>query len=138
MTERNEHEADLPTLEDLDQAADPALDREVVALSNEVEERMEAAFMDDRRTTTRLGWAAVWSWTAATMMLTGGGLMAILAKEQNNEGLRLAFVATSVPAMSLLVVGVVTTILWSRRSQRITLETLQARLERLESMLRDS
>lgn len=108
----------------------------VADIPTDLEKRMEAAFLDDRRTTTRLGWAAVGSWATATMMLTGGGLMAVLAREQSNEGLRLAFVATSIPAMSLLVVGVVTTILWSRRTKRITLEALQARLERLESMLR--
>lgn len=112
-------------------------DLDIADLSANLEKRMEAAFLDDRRTTTRLGRMAVATWIAATMMLTGGGLMAVLAREQNNEGLRLAMVATSVPAMCLLIVAVVTTFLWSRRTQKITLETLQARLERLESMLRD-
>lgn len=135
MSDRNDLDQD--PVDDRTPDVDTTGDSDVVTLPNDVEKRMEAAFLEDRRTTTRLGWTAVWSWTAATMMLTGGGLMAMLARQQSNEGLRLAFVAASVPAMSLLLVGVVTTFLWSRRSQRITLETLQARLERIESMLRN-
>lgn len=134
MTDREQHIDDIRN-DDLAEV-DASTEGAPVALSTDLEKRMDAAFLEDSRTTTRLGWAAVWSWTAATMMLTGGGLMAVLAREQDNEGLRLAMVATSVPAMSLLVLGVVTTVLWSRRSRRLTLEALQARLERLESMLR--
>ena len=66
------------------------------------------------------------------------GLMAVLIRQQqDNEGLRIAMVAMSIPGLFALLLGIVTTVLWSRRSQRLTLETLQDRLQRIEKLLRD-
>lgn len=97
---------------------------------------MEQVFQADRATTARLGWISTISWALGVSILTVTAVLAVIAKGQNDEGLRIALAAISVPGVSAFVLGIVTAVLWSRRTQRLTLETLQDRLARIERLLR--
>ncbi len=105
--------------------------------STTLEQQMEHVFLADRAATRRLGWISTFAWSLGAATLTVGGVLAVLLREDGNEGLRIALVAISVPGLFAILLGVVTAVLWSKRSQRLTLETLQERLARIEALLRN-
>ncbi len=123
---------DNPLSSDSNESSKPELTQ------RQLEKHMEQVFLADRAATTRLGRISTAAWCASMALFTGGGLLAVLIRQQSdNEGLRIAMVMMSIPGLFALLLGVVTAVLWSRRSQRLTLETLQDRLGRLEKLLRD-